>query len=579
METKLIVTEAKAKVYRIDDDKNSYRVCAYCRVSTDKTDQRNSYNSQKKFFESEFKNHPNWVDCRVFADQGISGTSLKKRDEFNLMIALAKGHAYDIIVTKEVSRFSRNIQDLLNIVEDLRKRKVYIWFMAEEINTECDDFRERLIEAGKQAEAESLKTSKRVRWGHRRQIENGAIFGRKEMYGYNIVRDKDGVQRFEIIEDEAKVVKHIFEMYAGSERMGTFKIAKKLENEGIPTKTGNGQWSNTVILRLLRNERYVGDLTTGKTYTPNPLSHEKKYNCGQADKITITGHHEEDAIISRELWDRVQAKLQASALSVEQKEKHSNRYWCSGKVFCGECGQRFVSHIKHLKSGATYKCWKCWDGQQRGRKKSITLENGQSIEVGCSSESVNDATLKQAAYDLIKEFIKPNIDSICSTLEKAFEAEQVRPRGNHAKEIAGLEEIVKKINTTLVNLTIKYANQEIPKEMYTLAQEQQKTELLALQARIRELSQEAGDFANLSTLHEHKITALRSLISLKDSDFNEDLFSRLIDKIVVKNGHILEYYFYALPKPVRMSYTTHGRLENFVAEFTILDDKKEKNQS
>lgn len=567
MNAKLSITEAKPKHYRIYDTSTPLRVCAYCRVSTDKSDQRNSYRAQKQFFESEFRQHPNWIDCKVFADEGISGTSLKKREQFNLMIALAKQGGYDLIITKEVSRFSRNIQDLLNIVEDLSRQKVFIWFMAEEINTEQIDCRERLIETGKQAEAESLKTSKRVRWGHRRQMVNGVVFGRRDMYGYHITRDDNDQQHFEIIEDEAKVVQQIFRMYAAG--YGTFKIARKLESEGIPTKQSGKEWSNVVILRILRNEKYVGDLENGKTYTPNALTHDKKYNHGESASYYITNHHPDSAIIDRPLWNAVQSLLKQNTLSEEQKQKHSNRYWCSGKVFCGECGERFVSHTKHLKCGEIYKSWKCWNGQQHGRKKTISLENGETREVGCTSQSINDVTLRQGAYDLICELIKPNLKQICDSLEKSFQQAQAIPKKQYERDLKKLERQAGTINQTLVNLTVKYSNGDVPKDLYLQAQEQQQAELQKVQEKIHELTQSDQGLFFLTAQHEQKMFVLRSLSALKDDAFNEDLFRRLIDKIVVYNGHILEYYFYAIPEPIRMAYTTHGRLENFTVEFTI----------
>ena len=214
------INKPQAKVFLKDNDEQKIAVCAYCRVSTDKDDQRNSFEAQKRFFDREFENHPNWTVRTIYADKGISGTSLKKRDEFNRMIADAMAGRYDLIITKEVSRFSRNVRDILNIVGDLRDRGVHIWFLAEDIYTEDKDYEEQLIKAGDQAEAESRKTSKRVQWGQLRQMENGVIFGRKEMFGYNIKRDENNKQYFEIIPEEAEVVQRVFTMYANG--MGTF---------------------------------------------------------------------------------------------------------------------------------------------------------------------------------------------------------------------------------------------------------------------------------------------------------------------------------------------------------------------
>lgn len=426
------IIEPKVKVYQKDNKDQKIAVCAYCRVSTSKEDQRNSFEAQKRFFDNEFQRHPNWTEKTIFADKGISGTSLKKRDEFNHMLAEAMAGKYNLIITKEVSRFSRNVRDILNIVGDLRDRGVYIWFLTEDIYTEADDYEEKLIQAGDHAEAESRKTSKRVKWGQRRQMENGIIFGRKEMYGYNIKRDENNKQYFEIIPDEAEAVQRVFVMYANG--MGTYKIAKQLQQEGVKTKR-NSRWSNSVILRILRNEKYVGDLETGKTYTPNFKTHEKKYNRGESAKVYIWNKHPETAIIERKLWDKVQLLLKENALSGDNQIRHSSRYWCSGKIFCGECGKQCISRTKRLKCGTKYKAWKCWNGHQNGYKKNIILDSGRQIEVGCNSKSVNDRVLLQGMYDLLTEFARPILPSVFQAYTRNRKKEYAEQNYNVSKEL------------------------------------------------------------------------------------------------------------------------------------------------
>ena len=196
------VRQPKQRLLKTQDNER-HNVCAYCRVSTDETDQKNSLKSHQKFFESFFKKHSNWNNVRIFADEGLSGTSLEKRNAFNETLSLARYSGIDIIITKEVSRFSRNVQDLLNIVEELQNRGDYIWFLSDDINTESNDYRERLSQIATNAEQESLRTSRRVKWGQLQQMERGMVLGRKEIYGYNIVTDEFGEQHFEIIPEEA----------------------------------------------------------------------------------------------------------------------------------------------------------------------------------------------------------------------------------------------------------------------------------------------------------------------------------------------------------------------------------------
>lgn len=560
------IIEAEEKTYLIDDKHKPISVCAYCRVSTDKDDQKNSFEAQRSFFEFTFEKHENWYEKRIFADEGISGTSLKKRYEFNKMIALAKKGYYQLIITKEVSRFSRNVQDILNIATELRSLGVYIYFLTDEINTESDDYREQLIKAADQAEAESRKTSKRVKWGQRRQMEQGVIFGRKEMYGYNIIRTADGKQKLEIIPEEAEIVRKIFTMYASG--LGTFKIAKKLEREGVKTKRYKNGWSNTVILRILRNEKYVGDLVTGKTYTPDYLTHEKKYNRNkESPKVEFKNHHPESAIIDRELWDKVQRLLLENAPTNEAKEKHSNRYWCSGKVVCGECGQRYVSHTKKLKSGDTYKSWKCWESQQHGSKKELVLDTGEKIEVGCDSQCVNEKVLKQAMYDIVQA-LKPKIDDTIASLETDFKKRKDNNVSDVSKRLDKLQKQADEISETITNLAILYAEGKMDELAYKPAHKKKSDELQNINNEISELSKLDNQHYELDVEFARQCERLRKIVNLEDEGFNEDIYRSILDKIEVYNNHILKFYLFNL-LTITMEYTTSGKLNNYKAIFTI----------
>ncbi len=563
--------EGQKRKLLVDDDSQIISVCAYCRVSTDKRDQRNSLAAQTRFFEKEFAKHPNWIGKHIFNDEGISGTSLKKRDDFNKMIDAAKAGQYQLIITKDVSRFSRNVENAMSIVVDLQKRGVYIIFLSDEINTQRQEDRELLTAAIKQAEGESLKLSNKVRWGQQESMLEGVVFGRKEMFAYNIVRDENtGKQRFVIIPDEAAIVKRIFHMYASG--MGTFKIAKQLEQEGIATKRFASGWSNTVILRLLRNEKYVGDLCTGKTYTPDPLDHSKRYNRGESPQVYIRDHHPDEAIIDRELWDKVQQLLLENTTSDEAKAKHSNRYWVSGKVVCGECGEQFVSRKKKLKNGTTYKAWVCWSAQQRGRIKNLTLDTGEVITVGCNSHCVNDRVLQEAMYDIVTGYIQPNFSTIQTEVTEIYESRVKADSADVKKRIAELSALVNENKQAKAILAIKNAKGKTDDATYEAACITIDTENAELVQEISKLSVYDSASAEAIAAYNHNIEQLSLVVDLKDDDINEAVYSRILDKIEVYNGNILKFYFNFLPKPVIMKYATVGRGKSFNVLFTVLEE-------
>ena len=551
------------------EDFEPHRVCAYCRVSTDEKDQRNSLIAQKQFFESFFEMHSNWTNIGIFADEGLSGTSLEKRDDFNRMLFEARHGNIDIILTKEVSRFSRNAQHLLNIVEELRNRGVYIWFLSDDIYTEKDDYREELSKAASDAERESLKTSRRVKWGHKQRMQSGVVFGRKEMYGYNIVKDEKGNQHFEIIPKEAAVIKQIFEWFASGE--GTHRIGKKLKEKDIDTKRYANSWTPIVILRILRNEKYVGDLAQGKTYTPNPLDHKKKYNTGESYKYYITDHHPESAIIDRELWNKVQTILQEKAPSEEIKAKHSNRYWTSGKVYCGLCGGRYVSYVKKQKN-IPYRAWVCFENHQRGKYKQITLETGKTEIVGCNALRVNDRVLQTAIHDIITEYIIPYRETLLDEMKKEI-AELSKPKDT-TKQIAKLQTALEKKQGEISKLTLGWTSGNVPDIAYYSSIGTLNKDYEELQAQLRQMQEQGNSASAEVQIYTEYIEQLESVLALSENDLNEAFYERITKQIFVYPLNLLEFRLSFIPMPIYMQYKTSGRGKDYTAEFTILSKEQ-----
>lgn len=547
------------------DDNEPHRVCAYCRVSTDEKDQRNSLVAQKMFFQRYFNLHSNWTNAGIFADEGLSGTSLEKRDDFNRMIFEARRGNIDIILTKEVSRFSRNVQHLLNIVEELRKNGVYIWFLSDDINTERNDYREKLTQIATNAEQESLRTSNRVRWGQQQQMQLGVVFGRKEMYGYNIVKDENGIQHFEIVPEEAEVIKKIFEWFASGE--GTHRIGRRLEQQGITTKRYKNGWSNTVILRILRNEKYVGDLAQGKTYTPDPLTHKKKYNTGESYRFYITDHHPESAIIDRDLWNKVQHILEEKAPNEEIKAKHSNRYWTSGKVYCGLCGGRYVSYVKKQKN-VPYRAWVCFENHQRGKYKQITLETGETAFVGCNALRVNDRVLKTAVYDIINWYIIPHKETLLAEMKKEI-AELSKPKDT-TKQIEKIQTAIEKKQGEISKLTLGWSSGDVPDFAYKSTIGILNKEHEELQAELRKMQEQGNSASAEIQIYNEYIEQLESLLALSENDLNEAFFERITKQIFVFPLNLLRFHFSFIPNPIYMQYKISGRGKDYKPAFTIL---------
>lgn len=351
-------------------DDNIIRVAGYCRVSTEKADQTNSFAAQQRYFRTYIARQPGWALCEIYADEGITGTSTRKRAEFNRMIEDARLGRFHLIVTKEVSRFSRNILDTIAYTRELKRLGIGVLFMNDGINTLEPDAELRLSIMASIAQEESRKTSARVKWGQTRQMERGVVFGHS-LLGYDV---RNGV--LSINPEGAGTVQLIFRKY-GEEKKSTAVIARELRAAGYRTAAGSTEWSAGHILKILKNEKYVGDLVQKKSFTPDYLTHEKKINHGEEALIVMANHH--PPIIDRPLWDTVQAELRRRSRSAGARSC-SAEYVFSGKITCGECGAAFVPRCKYRKDGSFYRRWGCQRAASAG--KPHQLPDGSSA--GCA---------------------------------------------------------------------------------------------------------------------------------------------------------------------------------------------------
>ena len=348
-------------------------MAVYCRVSTEKDDQLNSLEAQRRYFKEYIEQQPGWTLHKIYADEGITGTSVKKREQFKRMLRDAQSGAFALILTKEVSRFSRNILDTIAYTRELKAQGVGVLFMNDGISTWDPDAELRLSIMGSIAQEESRKTSSRVKWGQTRQMERGVVFGHS-LLGYEV---KEG--RLSVKPEEAELVRLIFRKY-GLEKKGTSLIAKELREAGYRTPGGGENWHSSYLVKVLKNEKYVGDLVQKKTITPDYLSHAKKYNHGQEALIVIKNHHE--PIIDRELWDTVQEELSRRNRHNRQNCGHSPCYAFSGKIKCGVCGANFVARRKYNSDGSCTLRWACLTATKEGREHTDAREKALGCNIG-----------------------------------------------------------------------------------------------------------------------------------------------------------------------------------------------------
>lgn len=332
-------------------------VAVYCRVSTDRDDQLNSFAAQQRYFRQYIEEHPDWQLYEIYADEGITGTSTRRRVQFNRMIRDAYAGRFRLILTKEVSRFSRNILDTIRYTRQLKELGIGVLFAADRISTLEPEAEMLLSFLATLAQEESRRTSSRVVWGQTRQMERGVVFGRS-LLGYQV---KGGIITPE--PEGARIVRLIFHKYA-LEQLSAARIAALLEQEGYRTQAGNTGWTGNAVRKILRNEKYVGDLIQKKTYTPDYLTHARKPNRGEVPLVTIENHHE--PLISREIWNLAQERLSQNNKHRKGDGGHSSGFLFSGRIRCGQCGAAFVSRWKYRKDGTKFRRWSCGTAARKG---------------------------------------------------------------------------------------------------------------------------------------------------------------------------------------------------------------------
>ena len=508
-------------------------VASYCRVSTDKDDQANSFAAQQRFFKEYIDRQPDWELYEVYADEGITGTSTKKRTNFNRMIHDAHMGKFKLIITKEVSRFSRNILDTISFTRELKSLGVGVLFMNDGISTLEPDAELRLSIMGSIAQEESRKTSIRVKWGQTRQMERGVVFGRS-MLGYDV---KDG--KLSINPEGAEIARLIFHKYA-VEKKGTTVIARELREAGYKTYQGSTNWSNSHIVKILKNEKYVGDLTQKKTFTPDYLTHAKKYNHGEEEMITITNHHE--PIISREIWNMTQAELQKRNRHGELGAGHSNRYVFSGKIKCGECGYSFVSRYKKRKNGTKYRKWGCLTapGHHTGRVDAEGNPMGCNIGRMLRDEVAMEILRQGIQYlQMDTDWIIRNVSALALEAIREGETESADTEDRLQYQI---DRLIKKKETVLD----AFFSQTVTKEEMRLMNERYDQELAALDQRmqaVREKQKLCYDASSLADNVRQKVKA----IVCGETD-SEVFYKNILDHMTVYRGGRVELRLNLLPQ-------------------------------
>lgn len=531
------------------------KVAAYCRVSTDMEDQLHSLSAQIKYFTEYISDHIGWELIEVYYDEGITGTSVKKRDGFNRMIEDCEKGKINLILTKEVSRFARNTVDTLCFTRKLSVLGIGVIFMNDGIDTRDKDGELRLTIMASIAQEESRKVSERVKWGIRRQMENGWVYGYSAMLGFRVNNGK-----LEIVPEEAEIVKRIFNSYV-YEGKGCHTIANELNADGLFTVRGK-MWREDGVCRILKNDKYVGDLTQWKHYSTDFLSKRVLQNNGDnpdVPLITIKNHH--DGIISREIWDLAQKQIFERGQLSREGRKYSKHYWFSSKVFCGKCGYSYNVSGQTSREKRPLRC------VNRAKYGSTPRVDANGAAVGCDSKSINETVLA-FCMKYILEHIQLTRTSITERLMNNIAImQQSEPAVNTQPLKDEIENLTKK-KRKAIDLMLDEL----------ISKEDLKYQTEYYDSEIARLTEQIAASQNVSEAHKKQLEAIRNYIAQvnRTAEIDTDstkIYGELLKKVVVHKEGVTDFYLTCVPFGFRMNYHIHRYNRGHLLE--VLVDKCE----
>lgn len=549
---------------------NEYRKAAiYARVSTEHEEQLSALENQKDWYKPILEQHPEWDIVEMYVDEGVTGTSAKKRKNFMRMIADAERGKFDLILTREVSRFARNTVDTLQYTRSLKAKGVEVYFINDNIKTFDGDGELRLTIMATLAQDESRKTSVRVKAGQQTSMENGVIYGNGNILGY----DRVGKEMI-INPEQAETVRMIYDWYLAGE--GIRSIQFKLEQAGRLTAMGKTAWHMTNISKILKNTFYCGIITYHKQWTPDYLEQKKINNHGEVERTLVQGTHE--PIVTVEEFEKVQEIMKShqretSESGTDQKRVFGNRkpidIWT--ELLICECGHHFNRRIWHRESGHNLYSYQCYSSIKTGTVRT-RLNKGLPIEGVCPVPMIPSWKLAMMAKRIIKEYskdISPIADLALSIID--MHKNDKKKQIDNTDMLRQYEDERARLQKRLDNLIEMRADGEITKEMFQAKATEIKAGLKELEDNMKKLEQTAE---TSGTSPEGKTTLLKQQINQMvclsdDGDVPDGVLHAFVAKIVV---HEDSFDWYLRFRPDKASVAEPQK----VAEYTFTKEDAKK---
>lgn len=512
-------------------------------MSTGSEQQEESFETQVKTYTKQINERADWELVKIYADQGISGTQAKNRPEFQQMIDDAVDGKIDLILTKSLSRFARNVVDTLNYVRALRGKGVTVLFEKENINTAESQGELLLTILSALAQQESISISQNTTWGIQKRMENGD-YAFRECLGYKYDADTGIVT---IDEKEAEIVRYIFERYVAG--IGGYRIAKELTQKGYATPRGKDRWQDTVIIDIITNEKYMGDVITGKTFTVDPLTHRRLANKGEKEKHHTANNHE--PIVSAETFEKAQEILTRRGANrkkdkdTDKREKLSMQYAFSSMLYCGFCGTLYTRRSWY--SGSKYQkwAWECALGTKRGKEN-------------CPYSKGIAETQLEALF--VEAFNKLCADKSGIVDEFVTRMEDVLSDKDDTKIISKIERKIADTQAKTRVLLDRLVDGTIDSDTYTSKNEEYKSTLVELSDEHKQLLNATKSNIEL----KKRMTSFKKYFYDKTelTEFDRDIFHSVVEKVLIgrmtEDGTAEPYYIIFVFKT---GYTTTAMAE------------------
>lgn len=528
----------------INSDFGKRRVVIYARVSTEHEAQMLALENQVDWYKPILAARPEWELVGQYIDEGITGTSAEKRPQFMKMIRDAKQKKFDMIITREVSRFARNTVDTLQYTRELKAGGVEVFFINDNIKTFDGDGELRLTIMATLAQDESRKTSVRVKSGQQTSMENGTFYGNGNILGYKRVQtllpgNKKQVD-FLIDPEQAETVRLIYKMYL--EGNGLKIIREELERRGYKTAMGKTKWYDTVISHVLKNSFYCGIITYHKEYTPDYLTQKKIKNYGEVELIQVKGRHE--PIITEEDFERVQLIMaskiaQCKNINTGRRTTTGKRprttVW--GKLLVCECGHKFNTRNWYRTKTTANTGYQCYDSVRTGSYES-RKKKGLPLEGICRTPMIPEWKLQMMANYIFRNYLSQK-DKVLALANSMLEAhiDDKEDGIDYETVIEQKRREIEKHRKKLDNYIEMRAEGEIDKEIFSNKTAEIKAEISRLSSEISGLEAKTNN-EPVITDYKDKLTvlqyALEQYTNADDNDIPESVIEAFVVKIVAK---------------------------------------------